>query len=209
MAKDKDANEPRLMTAKEAAAYCGVSAPTLRKWVADGSIPGPVNRLKRFDRHAIDAALDKASGLAPRATTEPAENALDKWIREQAEKEAAPDRTTPRKEPADRFEREAARVLAMSHEERVAESREWRRRWAEAVPKSPVGKRERDALRQLYPFGTRWTEWRQMKGFFPDTMDRLAIRGFVETKPHSQHPNSVLDFKLTDAGLSAAKEFSI
>jgi excisionase family DNA binding protein len=76
-------NEPRrLMTKTAAAKYCGVSAPTFRKWVAEGLVPGPVTRLKRFDRQALDKHLDRLSGLDLKS--DPVENDLDKWIRENA-----------------------------------------------------------------------------------------------------------------------------
>jgi hypothetical protein len=60
---------PRLMSGKAAAAYCGVAAPTFAKWVAAGLMPAPVMG-RRWDRKAIDIALDLASGIR---TTRPAE----------------------------------------------------------------------------------------------------------------------------------------
>jgi predicted DNA-binding transcriptional regulator AlpA len=55
--------EPRLLTQKAAAAYVGVSAPTSAKWVAAGLLPPSVSITKMWDKKAIDAQLDKLSGL--------------------------------------------------------------------------------------------------------------------------------------------------
>jgi predicted DNA-binding transcriptional regulator AlpA len=57
--------EPRLMSGKDAAAYCGVTPETFSKWVADGRAPKPLPGSRRWDRKAIDLALDKASGILP------------------------------------------------------------------------------------------------------------------------------------------------
>jgi excisionase family DNA binding protein len=54
---------PRGITREEAAAYCGCGRATFSNWVRRGIIPGPVPGTKRWDRKAIDAALDRASGL--------------------------------------------------------------------------------------------------------------------------------------------------
>lgn len=62
--------EPRLLTQKQAAAYCGVSAPTFAKWVLNGAMPPALSGMKRWDRKAIDAHLDKVSGLDVRQEQE-------------------------------------------------------------------------------------------------------------------------------------------
>ena len=54
---------PRLLTRDAAAEYCGVCAATLDKWVREGFLPGPVGGKRRFDRKAIDRALDQHSNL--------------------------------------------------------------------------------------------------------------------------------------------------
>ncbi|WP_454647786.1 helix-turn-helix transcriptional regulator [Bradyrhizobium liaoningense] len=61
---------PRLMSGSEAAAYCGVTVATWSKWVADGSMPKPVIG-RRWDRKAIDLALDKLSGIQSAAEDDP------------------------------------------------------------------------------------------------------------------------------------------
>jgi hypothetical protein len=46
-------------------------------------MPGPVPGTTRWDRHAIDAALDVASGLESRGAQE---DPFDRWKRERHEK---------------------------------------------------------------------------------------------------------------------------
>lgn len=97
---------PRLTTKQQAAAYCGVSGPTFTKWVLAGDMPGPFRSTRMYDRRAIDLTLDKAAGISQGAP--PKEDALDKWRREKAEREA-------RSESAfDRWEREEAVKAAAS-----------------------------------------------------------------------------------------------
>lgn len=59
----EDTESPRLITKKAAAAYVGVSVPTFAKWVAAGLFPPSVSITKMWDKKAIDAQLDKLSGL--------------------------------------------------------------------------------------------------------------------------------------------------
>ena len=54
----------RGMTREEAAAYCGCeSIAAFSDWVRRGIVPGPLPGTHRWDRKAIDTALDRASGL--------------------------------------------------------------------------------------------------------------------------------------------------
>jgi excisionase family DNA binding protein len=64
---------PRLLTEKEAAEAVGLSLATFRAWVSSGRLPGPIPECGKFDVKAIDAALDRISGLGGSA------NALDAW----------------------------------------------------------------------------------------------------------------------------------
>ncbi|MFG1381255.1 hypothetical protein [Xanthobacter versatilis] len=82
MARDKNVPtiEPRCLTQQQAAAYCGLTASGFAAWCRQGIVPGPIPGTKRWDRHALDAALDKASGLR-HAEAEP-EDAYTKWKRE-------------------------------------------------------------------------------------------------------------------------------
>lgn len=72
-------NVPRLMTKTEACAYCGVSLPTFGKWVAKGLLPQALP-VRKWDRKAIDLALDKMGGLIVESHSK--EDEVDKWFRE-------------------------------------------------------------------------------------------------------------------------------
>jgi hypothetical protein len=63
----------RGLTRKDAAAYLGCSTATFSIWVSKGIMPGPIPGTHIWDRKAIDAALDRASGLTP--TQEPSDYA--------------------------------------------------------------------------------------------------------------------------------------
>ena len=58
------AESPRLLERPDAAKYCGLSPDGFSAWVREGRLPGPIEGTKRWDRRAIDAALDRLSGLA-------------------------------------------------------------------------------------------------------------------------------------------------
>lgn len=71
----QDRIAPRLMRKEEAAAYCAVSPSRLSQLVRAGTLPGPVPGTTRFDRVAIDRALDKLSGIEPTKEL----SALEQW----------------------------------------------------------------------------------------------------------------------------------
>ena len=54
---------PRILSRAQAAAYCSCSVPSFNDWIRRGIVPGPIPGTNRWDRKAIDAALDRASGL--------------------------------------------------------------------------------------------------------------------------------------------------
>lgn len=57
--------EPRLLTLNELARYLGYANSTsIANLVKDGSIPPPIFG-KKWDRRAVDLAIDKLSGLGP------------------------------------------------------------------------------------------------------------------------------------------------
>lgn len=73
------AEEPRLMTRSEAAAYCRFSTGQFSRLVSAGILPQAVPGMRRWDRKALDICLDKLSGI-PDANAP--EDAFDKWERE-------------------------------------------------------------------------------------------------------------------------------
>lgn len=80
---------PRLMSGTDTAAYCGITLATLATWVAAGQLPKPLPGTRRWDRKAVDAALDWASGIAPPALSE-GEAALEKWRQQDAVERRGP-----------------------------------------------------------------------------------------------------------------------
>jgi hypothetical protein len=81
---------PRLLTRAQAAAYCGVGTTAFAAWVRRGIVPGPIPETHRWDRKAIDVALDVLSRIDDKL--EP--NALDQWkaTRHTRHSEGAPSR---------------------------------------------------------------------------------------------------------------------
>ena len=82
---------PRLMTVAAAAGYCSLTPATFSQWVAAGRMPPPLPGTRRWDRKAIDLALDKASGI-PVASVVPedGELTLAEWKQQnEARKSAA------------------------------------------------------------------------------------------------------------------------
>ena len=71
--------EPRGLSREEAAAYCGVTPRGLDNWVKLKIVPGPIAGTHRYDRKALDAALDRRSGLT--VDEGRAEDAFEAWER--------------------------------------------------------------------------------------------------------------------------------
>lgn len=81
---------PRLMSGSEAAAYCGLVPASFSAWVAAGRLPRPLPGTRRWDRKAIDLALDKLSGIeAPLSQEDAAEREWEEWHAEYSAKKAA------------------------------------------------------------------------------------------------------------------------
>jgi hypothetical protein len=70
---------PRCLTRAEAAAYCGLSPAGFSAWVGSGRMPAPILGTRRWDRAAIDASLDRISGLTMATASKPALSPLEKW----------------------------------------------------------------------------------------------------------------------------------
>jgi len=78
---------PRLLTKSQAASYCSLSPSGFSSWVRMGRVPGPLKGTRRWDREALQACLDRASGLAK--GREP-DSAYDEWKRQRRSREAEP-----------------------------------------------------------------------------------------------------------------------
>ena len=101
---------PRLMSGAEAAAYCGVTPATFSKWVADGRAPKPLPGTRRWDRKAIDLALDKGSGIPPASVSreDQEHEEWEHWLRDYESRKAASER-----DPAS-IRKEEARKTALA-----------------------------------------------------------------------------------------------
>ena len=55
--------QPRGLSRGDAAAYLGLSVEGFDQWVRKNIVPGPLPGTQRWDRRAIDVALDRASGI--------------------------------------------------------------------------------------------------------------------------------------------------
>ena len=70
--------EPRGMSKEQAAAYAGCETlSAFNDWIRRGILPGPIPGTYKWDRKAIDAALDQLSGLQP--TMQPRLSPYDAW----------------------------------------------------------------------------------------------------------------------------------
>lgn len=68
--------EPRGLSKADAAAYAGCdSLSTFNDWIRRGIMPGSIPGTHKWDRKAIDAALDQLSGLQPTIAPSP----FDQW----------------------------------------------------------------------------------------------------------------------------------
>jgi predicted DNA-binding transcriptional regulator AlpA len=71
--------ERRLLSREQAAAYCGYTPDHFSRKVSAGHLPAHIVGMKRWDKRAIDAAIDKKSGLSSAPSIE---DAFDAWERE-------------------------------------------------------------------------------------------------------------------------------
>lgn len=70
---------PRLLTLAQAATYCSLKNASFSAQVKSGLLPQAVRNTKRWDLNALDAALDRASGLAAQSKKG---LAYDDWTKE-------------------------------------------------------------------------------------------------------------------------------
>ena len=70
---------PRGLTIEESAKHLGLSVSGFRHWMKRSGIKCRITGTHRYDIKAIDAALDKLSGLAPVAQRDEFEEWEAKW----------------------------------------------------------------------------------------------------------------------------------
>lgn len=75
----------RGLSKQEAAEYCGCTTlGAFDQWRAKGIVPGPIPGTARWDRKALDAALDRASGIVTKSEEL---SPYKRWKAENARKE--------------------------------------------------------------------------------------------------------------------------
>lgn len=74
----------RLLSKSESAKYCGLSASGFQNWIDQGIMPPALKTEKantlRWDKTAIDRAIDAMSGFKEIAPAADNENPLDVWL---------------------------------------------------------------------------------------------------------------------------------
>jgi hypothetical protein len=77
--------EPRLITKKQAAAYCGVGLERFERHIRIHVPPIYISNTPRWDRKALDQWLDSQSGLLVQKTDAPEkETEFERYVREKA-----------------------------------------------------------------------------------------------------------------------------
>jgi predicted DNA-binding transcriptional regulator AlpA len=76
MAKPDTNERVRLLSRREAAAYCGLSKSGFSRWIKSGLLPPALPHTTRWDIKSIDIALDRLSGILAKNETG---SALDDW----------------------------------------------------------------------------------------------------------------------------------
>ena len=81
---------PRVLAKPAAAAYCGLTESGFDHWVTTRKLPGPMKGTRRWDKVALDLALDRLSGInRSKPEVETPESLLAKFHADQAAREAA------------------------------------------------------------------------------------------------------------------------
>lgn len=81
---------PRVLTKRGAAAYCSLTDSGFDHWVTTGKLPGPMKGTRRWDKVAIDLALDRLSGIdRSKSLAVTPESTLADWKAKRAAQKAA------------------------------------------------------------------------------------------------------------------------
>ncbi|MCQ1839084.1 hypothetical protein [Neorhizobium galegae] len=77
--------------------------------------------------------------------------------------------------------------------------------WRRELPKTPMNKLEKSALRQLLQYGVGVpVDWRDIKRCGYATEQRLNARGFIDLCMSKKHPEQIAAYALTTSGRDAA-----
>lgn len=187
------------MTAKAAAAYLGVSWTTFNNWVNMALLPAALPVMKRWDRKAIDAAIDRMSGLEAME-----DHGYEIRKRERDARKADSFHSTDAKAALAAAYAATAKLRKpyASAKGDYGPNRNWQSKdWEDHVRDRPLGKREISALGEL--IAQKPNAIRIFKGAGPSTMDRLVARGFAKAVARAEDPTRMPDYSITAAGEAA------
>ena len=176
--------EPRMLSRKLAAQYCGVSPPTFENWCPVK--PVRVGSRVLYDRKRIDDWIDTLGEPRSRGTNEwDADAELESWRHLKSQQPA----------PGKRQQEVTPDIQNL-----LEEWKEQKRLWRLSVPGTPLQKRELIGLAGLMEI--RSDRIKQIKGAGMGTMERLEVRGFVELDGETL-PGRCPFYKITEAGEQA------
>jgi predicted DNA-binding transcriptional regulator AlpA len=70
---------PRILSKADAAAYCGLTEAGFDGWIRTGKLPPAMPGTRRWDKVAVDQAIDRLSGVSRDVLVDPAEQAEREW----------------------------------------------------------------------------------------------------------------------------------
>lgn len=96
-------------------------------------------------------------------------------------------------------EDEIPRLMKLAHD-----------KWKVSIPGTALSNRERKALEQLAGYGVEIpVHHLKVKGCGPDTVERLEARGYLTIRNHTEYPDRVDSYILTQAGMGAWEELRL
>ncbi|MGN6307345.1 MAG: helix-turn-helix transcriptional regulator [Mesorhizobium sp.] len=203
----------RILTRKEAAEMCKLTPAGFDVWVRKGIIPPATPGTRRWDQRAIDAALDRLSGLG--GDKERGEESYTNWKRDSERgtklspspskvgKGGYPIPTGPNDPLKQEYEELGFDPVTMGEKEMMELLKAADERWKASIPDTKLGKREIGALLQLAKFGMGVAVGtQQIKSCGIDTEARLEARGFIRILDR----DGIEKYELTQTGFEAAKQ---
>lgn len=196
--------EPRGLSLRESAHYIGIGPELLVALMVLGEMPRPrvIGTRRIWDRHELDAAFERLPREPPIPPpvlpAEPSEKQPFSINIPPATKEQI---------AAVRLKMDMARygqsTEGMSEAQIDRLEQQWYERWKKKVIASPLNKREKAALPQLYEWRHRVVMHGEIKGAGWTTEDRLEVRGYVKL---NKHKDLTVSWQITDMGIKAYED---
>lgn len=196
--------EPRGLSLLQAGQYVGMGSALFVTLVKMGKMPKAklIGTQMIWDRRALDAAFDDLPQeltipSPPPAPAAPENRPIQIHVLPPTKAEIA----------AVILRMDMARcgqpTVGMSAAQIEKLEEQWRERWRKKVITSPLNKREKAALPQLYQERHRVVMHGEIKGAGWTTEDRLEARGYVTL---NKHENLTVSWQITEAGVRAYEE---